>query len=34
MKKMGPKKAKLYRQLRTRFQEQGDEAALAGRASS
>ena len=29
VKKMGPKKAKLYRTLRTRFQEQGDEAALA-----
>ena len=28
VKKMGPKKAKLYRELRTRFQEQGDEAAL------
>src|SRR4029078_3639073 len=28
VKKMGPKKAKLYRTLRTRFQEQGDEAAL------
>ena len=28
IKKMGPKKAKLYRDLRTRFQEQGDEAAL------
>jgi tryptophanyl-tRNA synthetase len=28
VKKMGPKKAKLYRLLRTRFQEQGDEAAL------
>jgi tryptophanyl-tRNA synthetase len=28
VKKMGPKKAKLYRSLRTRFQEQGDEAAL------
>ena len=25
---MGPKKAKLYRELRTKFQEQGDEAAL------
>jgi tryptophanyl-tRNA synthetase len=29
VKKMGPKKAKLYRTLRTKFQEQGDEAALA-----
>ncbi|HYC37979.1 MAG TPA: tryptophan--tRNA ligase [Usitatibacter sp.] len=29
VKKMGPKKAKLYRTLRQRFQEQGDEAALA-----
>ncbi|HXZ47669.1 MAG TPA: tryptophan--tRNA ligase [Usitatibacter sp.] len=29
VKKMGPKKAKLYRTLRARFQEQGDEAALA-----
>ena len=29
IKKMGAKKAKLYRQLRTSFQEQGDEAALA-----
>jgi tryptophanyl-tRNA synthetase len=29
VKKMGPKKAKLYRSLRTRFQEQGDEPALA-----
>ena len=28
VKKMGPKKAKLYRTLRARFQEQGDEAAL------
>ena len=28
VKKMGPKKAKLYRALRRRFQEQGDEAAL------
>jgi tryptophanyl-tRNA synthetase len=28
IKKMGPKKAKLYRSLRTRFQEQGDEGAL------
>jgi tryptophanyl-tRNA synthetase len=28
VKKMGPKKAKLYRALRSRFQEQGDEAAL------
>src|SRR5438477_3187876 len=28
VKKMGPKKAKLYRTLRTRFQEQGDEPAL------
>jgi tryptophanyl-tRNA synthetase len=28
VKKMGPKKAKLYRSLRQRFQEQGDEAAL------
>jgi tryptophanyl-tRNA synthetase len=28
IKKMGPKKAKLYRQLRQKFQEQGDEAAL------
>ena len=28
IKKMGPKKAKLYRTLRTRFQEQGDEPAL------
>jgi tryptophanyl-tRNA synthetase len=28
IKKMGPKKAKLYRTLRTRFQEQGDAAAL------
>ena len=28
VKKMGPKKAKLYRTLRTRFQEQGDHAAL------
>jgi len=28
VKKMGPKKAKLYRTLRTKFQEQGDEAAL------
>ena len=28
VKKMGPKKAKLYRELRTRFQEKGDEAAL------
>jgi tryptophanyl-tRNA synthetase len=28
VKKMGPKKAKLYRTLRTRFQEQGDAAAL------
>jgi tryptophanyl-tRNA synthetase len=28
VKKMGPKKAKLYRMLRTRFQEQGDEGAL------
>jgi tryptophanyl-tRNA synthetase len=29
VKKMGPKKAKLYRTLRTKFQEQGDEASLA-----
>jgi tryptophanyl-tRNA synthetase len=29
VKKMGPKKAKLYRALRTKFQEQGDDAALA-----
>src|SRR4029079_17712043 len=29
VKKMGPKKAKLYRMLRTKFQEQGDEASLA-----
>jgi tryptophanyl-tRNA synthetase len=29
VKKMGPKKAKLYRSLRTKFQEQGDEASLA-----
>src|SRR4051812_19405735 len=29
IKKMGPKKAKLYRSLRQKFQEQGDEAALA-----
>src|SRR5919106_5870130 len=28
VKKMGPKKAKLYRTLRARFQEQGDAAAL------
>src|SRR4029077_7538994 len=28
VKKMGPKKAKLYRTLRARFQEQGDQAAL------
>ena len=28
VKKMGPRKAKLYRALRTRFQEQGDHAAL------
>ena len=28
VKKMGPKKAKLYRTLRAKFQEQGDEAAL------
>ena len=28
VKKMGPKKAKLYRTLRQRFQEQGDESAL------
>jgi tryptophanyl-tRNA synthetase len=28
IKKMGPKKAKLYRMLRQKFQEQGDEAAL------
>ncbi|HXF79276.1 MAG TPA: tryptophan--tRNA ligase [Usitatibacter sp.] len=28
VKKMGPKKAKVYRTLRARFQEQGDEAAL------
>jgi tryptophanyl-tRNA synthetase len=28
VKKMGPKKAKLYRSLRTRFQEQGDHDAL------
>ncbi|HUP98571.1 MAG TPA: tryptophan--tRNA ligase [Usitatibacter sp.] len=28
VKKMGPKKAKLYRMLRQKFQEQGDEAAL------
>ncbi|HEX6635624.1 MAG TPA: tryptophan--tRNA ligase, partial [Usitatibacter sp.] len=28
VKKMGPKKAKLYRTLRTRFQEQGDHEAL------
>ncbi len=28
VKKMGPKKAKLYRTLRTRFQEKGDNAAL------
>jgi tryptophanyl-tRNA synthetase len=28
IKKMGPKKAKLYRALRQRFQEQGDEAAM------
>ena len=28
VKKMGPKKAKIYRTLRGRFQEQGDEAAL------
>ena len=29
IKKMGPKKAKLYRELRTSFQQKGDEAALA-----
>ena len=29
IKKMGPKKAKVYRSLRQKFQEQGDEAALA-----
>ncbi len=29
IKKMGAKKAKLYNQLRTRFQQEGDEAALA-----
>ncbi|HXS52068.1 MAG TPA: tryptophan--tRNA ligase [Usitatibacter sp.] len=29
VKKMGPRKAKLYRTLRTRFQEQGDHEALA-----
>jgi tryptophanyl-tRNA synthetase len=29
VKKMGPKKAKLYRTLRTKFQEQGDEPSLA-----
>jgi tryptophanyl-tRNA synthetase len=29
VKKMGPKKAKLYRELRQKFQEQGDDAALA-----
>jgi tryptophanyl-tRNA synthetase len=29
VKKMGPKKAKIYRTLRTKFQEQGDAAALA-----
>ena len=29
IKKMGPKKAKLYRTLRAKFQEQGDEGALA-----
>ena len=29
IKKMGPKKAKVYRGLRQKFQEQGDEAALA-----
>ena len=29
VKKMGPRKAKLYRTLRTKFQEQGDQAALA-----
>jgi len=28
IKKMGPKKAKLYRELRTKFQEKGDQAAL------
>src|SRR5512139_2346919 len=28
IRKMGPKKAKLYRELRTRFQEKGDEQAL------
>jgi tryptophanyl-tRNA synthetase len=28
IKKMGPKKAKLYRELRNKFQEQGDQAAL------
>jgi tryptophanyl-tRNA synthetase len=28
VKKMGPKKAKLYRTLRTKFQEQGDQASL------
>jgi tryptophanyl-tRNA synthetase len=28
VKKMGPKKAKMYRTLRTKFQEQGDDAAL------
>jgi tryptophanyl-tRNA synthetase len=28
VKKLGSRKAKLYRQLRTKFQEQGDEAAL------
>jgi tryptophanyl-tRNA synthetase len=28
IKKMGPKKAKLYRELRKKFQEQGDEAGL------
>ena len=28
IRKMGPKKAKLYRALRSRYQEQGDEAAL------
>jgi tryptophanyl-tRNA synthetase len=28
VKKMGPKKAKLYRELRRKFQEQGDEASL------
>ncbi len=29
VKKMGPKKAKVYRELRAKFQEQGDHAALA-----